>query len=75
MLAFAEVHQSFSFPTLYSIPCLSKRLWGGSIFLNKILLKISLPKQMCLILKDIVLQMGVLNWAEYYKDISCNLIM
>lgn len=55
MLAFAEEHRSFSFLILYSLPCFSKRLWGGSIFLNKILLEdfpaktnVSDPQRHCL---------------------------
>lgn len=62
MIAFVEEHQSFPFPILYPFPCLSKGLWGGSIFLKKISLDdFPAKKKMLLILKDIVLQMSVLN--------------
>lgn len=39
MLAFADEHQSFSFPFLYPLSCLSKGLWRGRIFLTKILVE------------------------------------
>lgn len=75
MLAFTEEDQSFSFS--FSIPFLVSAKGSGVVqfFKIKSYLKISPWKQFFLIFKDIVLQMGVLNWAAHYNSISCNLIM